>query len=190
MWHALSQRDKAVEKFDVQLGVVAFLKRAGEIARDSDLGKELILMVPYTPFGEAVYTTAFGVTTEGLGDHGLTRVAGAESGVGCTYAGTMGNIHVYSWQFPDVAVLCSRALLVSARLARVHHLDTIVDFQLCDFGDPTKSTVRIWVAADFEWEDRLVIEFHLSNSAEDPHGDRNDADPSSEEGSGSTPVFE
>ncbi len=76
--------------------------------------------------------------------------AGAESGVGCTYAGTVGKIHIYTWQFPDAAVLYSRTLLRAAHFGRVHDLDAIFDFQLYDFGDPTKRMVRMWLAYEFE----------------------------------------
>ena len=30
-------------------------------------------------------------------------------------------------------------------------------------GDPTKSSVRMWIAPEFEWEDRPVKEFHFPN---------------------------
>ena len=82
-----------IEKFDTELGVAALLKRVQEIARDPALGDELILLVPDN-LGNAIYMTTSGFPTEGLESYGLTREAGAESGVGCTYAGTLGKIHV------------------------------------------------------------------------------------------------
>jgi hypothetical protein len=109
-----------------------------------------------------------GFPAEGLASFGLTRKAGADSGVGCTYDGTLGKIHIYTWHFPDAAVLCSRTLLRAARFGRVHDLDAIFDFQLYDFGDPTESMVRMWLATEFEWEDRRVIEFGFSNLAHGP----------------------
>ena len=33
-------------------------------------------------------------------------------------------------------------------------------------GDSNESMVRMWLATEFEWEDRLVIEFGLSNFAD------------------------
>jgi hypothetical protein len=122
-------------------------------------------MVPYNPFGEAIYMTASGFPTESLASFGLTREAGADSGVGCTYVGTLGKIHIHSWQFA-AGILCSRTLLRAARFGRVHDLDAIFDFQLYDSGDPTQSMARIWLATEFEWEDRRVIEFRFTNSAE------------------------
>jgi hypothetical protein len=165
MRHDLSHRPKAIEKFDAQLGVAALLKRVQEIAGEQELGDELILLVPYNPFGEAIYMTASGFPTESLASFGLTREAGADSGVGCTYVGTLGKIHIYSWQFA-AGILCSRTLLRAARFGRVHDLDAIFDFQLYDSGDPTQSMARIWLATEFEWEDRRVIEFRFTNSAE------------------------
>ena len=159
MWYELKQRPKAIEKFDVQLGVAALLNRVQDIARDPNLGDELILLVPHNPFGEAIYMTVYGFPTESLASFGLTREAGADSGVGCTYVGTLGKIHIYSWQSTNAGVLCSRTLLRAARFGRVHDLDAIFDFELYNSGDPTKSMVRMWLAAEFEWEDQLVIEF-------------------------------
>jgi hypothetical protein len=49
---------------------------------------------------------------------------------------------------------------------RVHDLDAIFDFQLHDDGDPIKSRVHMWLATEFEWEDRPVIEFRFTDSAE------------------------
>jgi hypothetical protein len=167
MWNKLAQRSKTIEKFDVQLGVAALLNRVRDIARDPNLGDELILLVPYNSVGEAIYMAGSGFSTEGLESYGLTREADAASGVGSTYAGTMGNTHIYSWQFGGVAVLCSRSLLRAAHFSRVHDLDTIFDFELYDSGDPTKSMVRMWLAAEFEWEDRLVIEFRFTSSSAD-----------------------
>jgi hypothetical protein len=138
--------------------------RLREIARLRQ-GSELILLVPYDSFGNAIYMTASGFPTEGLASYGLTREVGAHSGVGCTYAGTIGKIHIYSWQFPDAGILCSRTLLRAARFGLVHDLDAIFDFQLYDSGDPTESMVRMWLATEFEWEDRRVIEFRFSNLA-------------------------
>jgi ATP-dependent Lon protease len=37
---------------------------------------------------------------------------------------------------------------------------------LYDSGDPTESMVRMWLAAEFEWEDRLVIAFGFSSVAD------------------------
>jgi hypothetical protein len=166
MWYQLNHRPKVIEKFDAQFGVAALLNRVLEIAGDPKLGDELILLVPYDSFGNAIYMTASGFPTEGLASYGLTREAGAHSGVGCTYVGTLGKIHIYSWQFPDAGILCSRTLLSAARFGRVHDLDAIFDFQLYDSGDPTESMVRMWLATEFEWEDRRVIEFRFSNLAE------------------------
>lgn len=166
IWYELNQRPKAIEEFDTQLGVAALLNRVQEIAGDPELGDELILLVPNDPFGNAIYMTTSGLPTEGLESYGLTREAGAESGVGCMYVGTIGKIHIYTWQFPDAAVLCSRTLLRAAHFGRVHDLDAIFDFQLYDSGDPTESMVRMWLVNEFEWEDRLVIEFRFSNLAE------------------------
>jgi Cyclic nucleotide-binding domain len=72
------------------------------------------------------------------------------------------------WQFPDAAILCSRTLLTAAHFGRVRDLDAIFDFGFYDSGNPTKSTVRIWLAAELEWEDRLVIQFRFSNLANGP----------------------
>ncbi len=119
-------------------------------------------------YGEAIYMTGSRFPTEGLESYGLTREAGANSGVGCTYVGTFGKIHIYSWQFSNAGILCSRTLLRSARFGRVHDLDAIFDFELYDSGDPTKSMVRMWLATEFEWEDRRVIEFGFSNLADGP----------------------
>jgi hypothetical protein len=166
IWYELNQRPKAIEEFDTQLGVAALLNRVQEIAGDPELGDELILLVPNDPFGNAIYMTTSGLPTEGLESYGLTREAGAESGVGCMYVGTIGKIHIYTWQFPDAAFLCSRTLLRAAHFGRVHDLDAIFDFQLYDSGDPTESMVRMWLVNEFEWEDRLVIEFRFSNLAE------------------------
>ena len=73
-------------------------------------------------------------------------------------------------------ILCSRTLLRAARFGRVHDLDAIFDFQLYDTGDPTESMVRMWLAAEFEWEDRLVIEFGFFNSADGPLEGQNNPD--------------
>jgi len=156
--------------------VAALLKRVQDIARDPNLGDELILLVPYNPFGEAIYMTGSGLPTEGLESYGLTREAGAASGVGCTYAGTIGKIHIYSFRFGGAAVLCSRTLLRAARFGRVHDLDGIFDFQLYESGDPTKSMVRMWLATEFEWEDRRVIEFRFSDLADGPLEGQNNPD--------------
>jgi hypothetical protein len=137
LWYELNQRPKAIEEFDTQLGVAALLNRVREIAGDPKLGDELILLVPDNPFGNSIYMTTSGFPTEGLESYGLTREAGAESGAGCMYAGTIGKIHIYTWQFPGAALLCSRTLLRAAHLGRVHDLDAIFDFQLYDSGDPT-----------------------------------------------------
>jgi hypothetical protein len=166
MRHELSHRPKAVEKFDTQLGAAALLMRVQEIAGEQELGDELILLVPHNPLGEAIYMTACGFMTESLASFGLTREAGAESDLGCTYVGTLGKIHIYSWQFPEAGILCSRTLLRAVRFGQVHHLDAIFDFRLYDDGDPTKSWVRMWLATEFEWEDRRVIEFRFADSAD------------------------
>jgi hypothetical protein len=166
VWGELFRRAKAIEKLDIQLGTAALLKRVQDIANEPDLGDELILLLPYNPFGEAILKTASGFRTENLGSFGLTHEAGAESGVGCTYVGTMGKTCIYSWQSPDAAVLCSRTLLRAARFGRVHDLDAIIDIQLYDSGDPTKSMVRMWLATELEWEDRRIIEFRFFDSTD------------------------
>jgi hypothetical protein len=99
MRQELSRRPKAIERFDTQLGVAELLKRVQKIAREGELGEELILLVPDNRFGQPIYMTACGFGTEGLESYGLTREEGAESGMGCIYAGTLGKIHIYSWQF-------------------------------------------------------------------------------------------
>jgi hypothetical protein len=167
MRHELSRRPKTIETFDPQLGVATLLKRVQKIAGEQELGEELILLVPDNPFGEPIYMTVSGVPREGLESCGLTREAGAESGVGCMYAGTMGKTHIYSWTFKDAAVLCSRTLLRAARFGRVHDLDAIFDFQLYDDGDPMKSRVHMWLATEFEWEDRRMVEFRFTNAADE-----------------------
>ena len=96
MWQELSRRPKTVEEFDPELGVPRFLNCLQEIAKATDLGDELILMVPHLPFGEAIYMTASGFPREGLESYSLSHEAGA---VGCSYAGTMGKIHIYTWQY-------------------------------------------------------------------------------------------
>jgi hypothetical protein len=176
MWRELNKRPKVIEEFDAELGVAALLSRVQDIGEDPNLGDELILLVPYNPFGEAILLAGSAFAEQGRENFGLTRVAGADSGVGCTYARTIAKVHIYSWQFSDAAVLCSRTLLRAARFARVNDLDAIFDFQLYDSGDPTKSWVRIRLATELEWEDRRVIEFRFANSADGPLEGQNNPD--------------
>jgi hypothetical protein len=174
MWQELSHRPKAIERFDVQLGAAALLKRVEEMTGEQELGDELILLVPYNPFGEPIQMAASGFRTEGLEGYGLTREAGAESGIGCNYVGTLGKIHIYSWQHPD-GILCSRTLLRAARFGRVHDLDAHFDFQLHDAGDPTQSMVDMWLATEFEWEDRRFVEFRFDSANRPAEGNKNPA---------------
>jgi hypothetical protein len=167
IWHELRRRPKIIEDFDTQLGVAALLNRVQELAGAVELGDELILLLPNEPLGSSIYMTASGFPTEGLESYGITHQTGAAGGIGYTYAGTIGKIHIYIWQFQDGGVLCSRTLLKAVRFGRVHDLDAIFDFQLSDSGDPTKSEVRIWLALEFEWEDRQFIELRFSNTVDD-----------------------
>jgi len=169
MLHELSQRPKAVEKFDSQISTSAFLASVLEIARDPELGDELILLMPSNPFGSAVYMAVSGFPKEGLEGFGLTYEDGVDSGLGCTYVGTLGKIRMYDWQIADAAVLCSRTLLRAARFGRVHNIDAIFDFQLDDCDNPTESVVRMWLATEFEWEDRRLVKFAFCNPAVAPN---------------------
>jgi hypothetical protein len=161
-WFELNQRPKIVEEFRTDLGVPAFLDRVQEVAEAPNLGDELILIVPMALFGHAIHMTISGFPQDGLDAYGLTREAGAESDLGSLYVGTMGKIRIYTWQFDEAAVLCSRTLLKAVKLGRVHDLDAIFDFKLYDSDDPTKSRVRMWLATEFEWEDRSIVEIRFS----------------------------
>lgn len=164
-WHELNHRQKTVEEIDSRLGVAEFLDHVIKIAENPELGHELILFVPNELIGNAIYMTTSGFPTEGLEDYGLTREVDADGGTGCAYAGTLGNIHFYIWPFPDAAILCSRTLLRAVHFGCARNLDEIFDFEFYDSGDPTKSRVRIWLGAEFEWEDRAHVQFVFTDSA-------------------------
>ena len=176
-WYELIHRSDTTEEFDSGLGVVAFLDRVRELAEDEALGQELILFLPNMPLGDAVYMTTSGFPAQGLENYGLMREEDADSGVGWTYAGTLGNIRIYIWHGTDTAVLCSRTLLQAVRFGRVRGLDQVFDFELFDAGDPTLSRVRIWMAPKFQWEDRPIIQFTFPDLAPQPDEDGEKDDP-------------
>jgi hypothetical protein len=165
MMHELSQRPKVIERFDPSRGVAALLDRVREIAKDQKLGDEFVLLLPDKPFGEAIYMTACGFPQDGLEKYGLMRTSSADNGVGCTYDGTMGSVHIYTWHFKE-AILCSRKLLKAAHFGRVRDRDAIFDFELYDSGDPTQSRIRMWLALEFDWEDQAVVEFLFTGNLE------------------------
>lgn len=167
-WRELYQRPKIVENFDPSAGIRGLLDRARVLSGTNELGRDLVLLVPYDPFAHAVSMAASGFPTDGLMASEVSRIADERSGAGTTYVGTVAGIHVYGWQMPDAALLISRHLLKSVHFGRVRSLDAIYDFELSDAGDPTKSEVRMWLAPEFEWEEWKFVEFLFPKPAADP----------------------
>ena len=161
-WHEFHRRPKFTERVDIGNGPITFLRRVLEIANEPELrrtlGKELILLVPNVSVGNPIMMTTMGFPTDGLEELGLTSEPETDGGRGGTYAGTLQGMHIYIWPYADAAILCSRTLLTGLRLGNVRGLDEIFDFEFFDDGDPTKSRVRIWLAAEFEWEDRPYLQ--------------------------------
>ncbi len=170
-WHEVARRPKRTERLAPNISVATFLDLVRETAEDAALGEGLMLLVPFNRIGEAVSMTTMGFPQDGLESRHLIREPGIESGLGCSYAGTLAAIQIYTWPFNDAAILCSRTLIRSVRYGRVRDRDEIFDFEFFDSGDPTQSRVHSWLAIEFEWEDRDHVEFTFSNPPAAPADD-------------------
>jgi hypothetical protein len=167
LWFELKQRPKLVEAFEPEKGPASLLDRVQQVVGGKQLGDKLVLLVPYKTFGNAIYMTASGYPTAGLEGYGITHEADVESGAGCTYVGTLSGIRIYSWQMQDAAILFSGDILKTIRFGCVRNIDAVFDFELFDTGDPMKSLVRMWLAPEFDWEDREVVVFEFPKPIED-----------------------
>ena len=125
-WHEL--RSARETSGALNISVATFLDSVRETAEDAALGEGLMLLVPFNRIGEAVSMTTMGFPQDGLSCH-LIREPGIESGLGCSYAGTLAAIQIYTWPFNDAAILCSRTLIRSVRDGRVRDRDEIFDFE-------------------------------------------------------------
>lgn len=162
-WYELARRPKRIERLDPNLSVTAFLDLVREIGEDVALGDELMLLVPYNRIGEPISMTTRGFPQDDLDSYGLIREPGAESGLGCSYAGTLDGIQIYTWRLNESAVLCSRTLIRALYYGDVRARDGFFDFELFDTGDPMQSRIRIWLGVEFEWEERDHVEFKFGN---------------------------
>lgn len=164
VWRSLYARPKKKVRLDISKTTGRFWKRV--IAEASGVGPAPILIAPFNPLGQEIFSTIHRMPGAALSKYDVVHEKGVPSGGGVGYQGTVEGVRVYAG--PNIltgkALLCSSKIIRSIRYATVHGESDVADFEFVDGGDPVKSQVRIKFAQEIEWLDGQFVEFNFENS--------------------------
>jgi hypothetical protein len=171
LWRSLYGRPEKKVRIDISKNTKRFWKRM--IAESSGVGPSPILIAPYTPIGQEIFSAIHRMPGAGLSEYDVVHEKGVPSGGGVGYQGTVSGVRVYAG--PNIltgkALLCSSEIIRSIRYGIVRG-ENVADFEFVDSDDPASSRVRVKFAQEIEWLECQFVEFDFekakrSKAAED-----------------------
>jgi hypothetical protein len=163
VWRSLYARPKKKVRIDISKNTKRFWKRV--IAESSDVGPSPILIAPYNPIGQEIFSAIHRMPGAGLSEYDVVHEKNVPSGGGVGYQGTVSGIRVYAG--PNImtgkALLCSSEIVRSISYGIVHG-ENVADFEFVDSDDPASSRVRVKFAQEIEWLDCQFVEFDFEKA--------------------------
>jgi hypothetical protein len=163
VWRSLYGRPKKKIRIDISKNTRRFWRRV--MKESSDVGPAPILIAPYDPIGQEIFSAIHRMPGAGLIEYDVVHEKDVPSGGGVGYQGTVSGIRVYAG--PNIltgkALLCSSEIIRSIRYGIVHG-ENVADFEFVDSDDPASSRVRVKFAQEIEWLECQFVEFDFKKS--------------------------